>query len=401
MNQYLLSHAKGLFQDLNPRGLDPLEKTGQYLFSLVKKEDPTYNIDSSDALMRHPVFSNELHKLDLTNNQLGLLSLYIGSEYDNIKELSGTPTKPSADIIRKNISTLEKNIREDLSEKNLEKSKILTKIKERTRDCYKYVGSTRSATSTSNLDLKEAYEHDMQVETLVEISQNINAIGQLGSQIASLTGNHRVAHKISALTSGVSSSLIAFSMMSANPIMGLVGLGSAVCSLMGFFDDGDEDDGLSECLNNLHNDMIQGFNQVLSQQLDLARALSQQMSGQHQQVIGRFDHVDESLYLIQQTIIQGYKQLSQQQAHISRQIEGVSHQIDSLSRQLSDTERNIMTGLQTMHANIMKNFQIIGEGLTYGFEHLNQHMTKGLSQIGAMNKELACQMAEHALKQEQ
>lgn len=401
MNQYHLSHAKGLFQDLNPHGLKPLKKTGQYILSMVKKEDPTFSIDSSDALMRHPVFSNEVQKLNLTKDQLGFFTLYIGSEYDSIKELSGTPAKPSKHLIRENISTLEKNIREDLSEKNIEKSKIFNKIKEKTNDCYKWVGSTSSATSTSYLETKKAYEHEIQVEKLQKISQDISAVGQLGSQIANLTGNPRAARKISALTTGISSSLMAFSVMSANPIMGMVGLGSAVCSLFGFFDDGDDDDGLAEYLSNLHNDMIQGFNKVLNQQLELARGLSQQMSGQHQQVMGRFDHVDESLYLIQQTIVQGYKQLWQQQEYISRQIEGVSHQVAGLSRQLSDTERNIMMGLQTMHTNIMKNFQIIGEGLTYGFEHLNQQMTKGMSQLGTMNKELACQIAGHALKQEQ
>ena len=417
MNQYHLSHAKGFFRKLSPESCESLENAGNHLLFEVKKQDPTFKIGSHSDLVRHPVFYNELLKFSLTPAQAGLLTLYIGSEYDEKKigEVVTSP-KPSHALVQKQLTTLEDNIRKDLSEKDRSQSILFSTMKGKIQEGYQLAHSGLSSgdpylidDSVSDLELKKPHERQLQVERIRQRSQEISAIGQLGSQIASLTGNPRTARKINALTSGVSSSLTAFSMISAgSAIMSplpLLSLGITACSAIGsflnFFDDDDDDDGLSEYLGTIYQDMTRGFDLVLNEQRELATRLSHQMTHQHQAVMGRFDHVDESLYLIQQTVVQAYRQLSQQQALISQRIDRVSHQIMGLSHQLCEMERHIMLGLQTIHTHIMKNFQVLGEMFTVGLKHLDQRLADGLTQISGMNKELGYQMAEYALEQKQ
>ncbi|MFT3742059.1 MAG: tetratricopeptide repeat protein [Gammaproteobacteria bacterium] len=371
-----------LLDSLSPSGTDSLKSQGQYLLSQVRKSDRSMQKADVKDLVRHPVFQDELNLMQhngLSWNQTQLLALTASQLQGSDLKISKQPDPQS---VKKALDSLESAIKTDFS--NPQKSQILGWVVTES----KKAASAFSASSVTFLEEKVKGSGDNALVCL-----KINTACNLASDLAKLTGHRDFARGINKLGQSATGIANGIALMGVHPLLGLGGIAHAIFQ---FFED--DDNGMEEAFNAIHTTLVHGINSVLKQQLELAQGLSQQITQSHQAAMSRFDQVDQRLVDIQQTILYSYKQLTMQQVHISRQIESMAHQV-------SEAERNILTGLQKIHSDIVRCLQVVGQSMIRNFTALSEQLTVGLSGLDAHLKNLeyrfGLQMAGYAFMQKQ
>lgn len=439
--------AAALFHKLAPSAKEGLQQHSDYLLYRVQKLNQQSMLASD--FMRTVAFKDELYRLQidsgLSSEQTQLLVLYTNGRYAEHKASISISAKPNPELLKTSLQILQASISRDLS-LHPDKSAIFQAVQQTSQKSHEIIQGAHSFEGHDEVFTQRIQQTRTEITAVTglcsqvaklsgspKVARQITAIGNgasqlLGgvqtlskwkylagsekitavtgfySQVASLSGSPIAARKITAMGSGASQWLGGVAALSmGHPLMGLVGIGSAVCSFFGglFGDDDDGDDGmsiLSSQISEVHHDMIKGFNEILSQQVDIARGLSKQIASAHQQTMSRFDHVDYNLEIIQQQINQTYQYLTAQNSRISQQI-------SLLSQQVSETEINILKGLQAVYADIVRCLQIISEGMAKGFHHLDEQLCKGFDhldqEVQLLTREMRAKMAEQMLFERQ
>jgi tetratricopeptide (TPR) repeat protein len=397
-----------LFNDISPTSTASINSHSAYLISVVTRAHPDLRKAAVDDFINHPSFQNELRKLQLdaglSSHQTELLAITAGNQYERSKTTASTSaltsvirhSLPKAAELKKSLVTLESALIQDLSSQNKEKSVILTTLHESTQDGRKLL--IASIASQRRLDAIE--DRKIMEQKMEKWSCQVSAIGGLGSRIAMMGGNRQMARQIDAISSGASSAMTGFALASTNPVMACVSLANAVLSFGGLFDDDDddEDNGLSVIsgqISQMHNDMMYSFKIVHQDMMLGFQAIQVDLAKGFGALMNRFDHVDQTLYAVQNALVEGYNRLSEQQVNIARQ----------LSTQINETKRDLLIGLQAVRTDIMNGLQTISQGMVQNFTHVNVQLNRGFSHLDSkvqlLSQELRAQIAEQMLQQKE
>lgn len=412
-----------LFTQLAPTAKEGLEAHKNYLLYRVEKLGQQSMLASD--FMKSAAWKNEIYRLQmdcgLSAEQTQLLALYMQGNQTTQRIPTKKVDKPNRELLHTSLDTVKDKIKEDLT-KLPQESKIFQAVQKSTA---KSLAITKIPFNTQRIDqicteITTVTQLGSQIANLThcpKIAKQIHAIGSgttqylqsvkafskgdpihgvvsFGSAVCSFTGNTKAARQIQGIENGIGQGMGAMTALAmGHPILGLIGLGGAISSFLGGFFGGDDDDGLSVVssqINQMNQNMIQGFNTILSQQIDLARGLSTQMTAQHQQTMTRFDHVDHNLGIIQQQV----QYLAVQNNHIIQQM-------NSLSGQLSETEAHILKGLQIVHADFVRCLQSLNEGINRSFLQTNENLAVGFNHLSEqnqlLNQEMNAKMAEQVL----
>lgn len=421
----VLGHVKGVAKALafdlydflkQPKALESVQEThhlldkiaphatrslGQYSdYLLTHLAQSKKDINALQDVLQTPAFRDVLQKLQLsqqlTRNQTGLLTLYAAGQ-NTPKAFAALPDTQS---LQKDLLSLESALRMDLSQKSPSDSFIFSEIHSLTASHLKLLAPESAAKSLSALIPKEKLAFATRLQ---DACYKVDACSNLLGQVASLSGNHKIAGKIVAIGSGTSRLLSGTAMLATGNIFGgIMGIGQGICSFFGGLFGDDDDDGddslsiVSQQIHNVHEDMIEGFNQVLLQQTALARGLSSQLLSLGQATMLRFDHVDEQLQRIDAHLLEAYKQLMTQQQYLGQQIH-------HLSQQLTQTERNIFNGLQQVHSNLVQSIHKMGAHLSKGLIALSDQLDNRFrildQNLHKTAQELSLRMVQNRLNQ--